>query len=363
MRITQIMLAKRFGGAERSFVDLCAELVARGHAVLAVCEARAAALPLLARIDGLETCAVRVWGVWDPFARRAIARALRRHRSEIAQCHLARAAHLGGAAARSLGLPTLAKTHNYVDLDYYRAIDRLVPTTRAQEEYLRARGIAAHRITRIPNFSRLVAREPAAGPYATPVRLLALGRLVEKKGFDLLLDALAELPSAAPPILLTLAGDGALRAALEARARALAPRVTVRFVGWIDEVASLFAAADLFVLPSRDEPFGIVVLEAMAAGVPIVATRTAGPLEILDADTARLVEVENVAALSAAIAADLADPAAAQRRAARAVTAFRASYSAAAVVPRYEAVYAELLTRAPASPSAADLHRGADSDS
>lgn len=364
MRIAQIMLAKRFGGAERSFVDLCAELVARGHEVLAICEARAAALPLLKRIEGLDIRTVRVWGAWDPFARRAIARALRAHRATIVQCHLARAAHLGGAAARSLGLPTLAKTHNYVDLRYYGAIDRLVPTTRAQEDYLLAHGIAANRVTRIPNFSRLAPREPAAPPPASPLRLLALGRLVEKKGFDVLLDALAALPSAAPPVVLMLAGDGPLRGGLEARARALAPRVVVRFVGWVEEVAPLFAASDLFVLPSRDEPFGIVVLEAMASGVPVVATRTAGPLEVLDADTARLVDIGDVAALSAAIAADLAEPASARQRAARAAAVFRATYSAAAVVPRYERLYEELAARrAPASPSAAGPHRGADSDS
>lgn len=363
MRIAQIMLAKRFGGAERSCVDLCAELVARGHAVLAICEARAAALPLLQRIDGLAIRPVRVWGAWDPFAPCAISRALRAHRAEIVQCHLARAAQLGGIAARRLGVPTLAKTHNYVDLRYYRAIDRLVPTTRAQEDYLRAHGVAAARITRIPNFSRLAPRAPASQTPAPPVRLLALGRLVEKKGFDVLLDALASLPSTAPPVVLTLAGDGPLRAALEARARQLAPRVTVRFVGWVDDVAPLFAAADLFVLPSRDEPFGIVVLEAMAAGVPIVATRTAGPLEVLNADMAALVDVGDVAALATAIANALADPAAAQARAARAVTEFTSTYAAAAVVPRYERIYEELLTRAPASPSAGGRHPGGDNDS
>ncbi len=345
MRIAQVMLAKRFGGAERSFVDLCAELVARGHAVLAICEARAAALPLLERIAGLDVRTVRVWGAWDPFARRAIGRALRAHRAEIVQCHLARAAHLGGHAAHALGLPTLAKTHNYVDLRYYRAIDRLVPTTRAQADYLLAHGIAPDRVTRIPNFSRLAPQAPTAHPPMPPVRLLALGRLVAKKGFDVLLAALAALPPATPPIVLTLAGDGPLRAALDAQARSLAPRVEVRFVGWVDDVAALFAAADVFVLPSRDEPFGIVVLEAMAAGVPIVATRTAGPLEILDAETALLVAIGDVAALAHALGAVLDDPAAARTRAARAGTVFRDTYAAAAVVPRYERLYAELRAR------------------
>jgi glycosyltransferase involved in cell wall biosynthesis len=336
------MLAKRFGGAERSFVDLCAELVARGHAVLAICEARAAALPLLRAIPGLAIETVRVWGAWDPLARRAIARALRAHGCAVVQCHLARAAHLGGRAARGLGLPTLAKTHNYVDLAYYRAIDRLVPTTRSQADYLLAQGVPAARLTRIPNFSRLAPREPAAGPLPTPVRLLALGRLVPKKGFDLLLDALATLPPVAPPVALTLAGEGPERAVLEAKARALAPRVAVSFAGWVEEVAPLFGAADLFVLPSRDEPFGIVVLEAMAAGVPVVATRTAGPLEVLDASTATLVDIGDVAALGTAIADFLADPGPARHRAATAGARYRTHYAAAAVVPQYEALYEAL---------------------
>ena len=340
MRIAQIMLAKGFGGAERSFVDLCAELAARGHDVLAICAARGDARPLLRTIGGLHVRAVRVWGVWDVFAQRAIAAALRAHATQIVQCHLARAAHLGGGAARDLGLPTLAKTHNYVDLKYYRAIDRLVPTTLSQAQFLREHDIDATRITRIPNFSRLPAPTQWARADGGVFRILALGRLVAKKGFDVLLDALAMLD--ARSVTLTIAGDGPERTALEQRARALSPRIAVRFTGWRDDVGSLFAATDVFVLPSRDEPFGIVVLEAMAAGVPIVATRTAGPLEILSPTTAVLVDVGDVPGLAQAIAGVIDDSEAARQRAARATLVYDKTYSAAAVVPQYEALYTEM---------------------
>lgn len=343
MKVAQIMLAKGFGGAERSFVDLCAELAARGHEVLAICEARGAALPLLRDIAGVDIVTLRVWGAWDPLAARAIARALRAHRSSVVQCHLARAAHLGGKAARALGLPTLAKTHNYVDLKYYRAIDRLVPTTRSQESYLRAQGIAAERLTRIPNFSRIARRLPQLHTAGEASRVLAVGRLVEKKGFDVLLAALALVTPGRHRIELTIAGDGPLRAALEARARTLPAHVTVHFAGWRHDVAALYAQSDLFVLPSRDEPFGIVVLEAMAAGVPIIATRTQGPLEILDAESAVLVDIDDVQALTAALNACLNDPDDAQRRAIHAGFVYENTYSAGAVVPVYEALYTALV--------------------
>ena len=343
MKIAQIMLAKGFGGAERSFVDLCAELIARGHDVLAVCEARGAALPLLRAIAGLEIVTLRVWGAWDPFAARAITHALRAHRSTVVQCHLARAAHLGGKAARTLGLPTLAKTHNYVDLKYYRAIDHLVPTTRSQESYLREQGIAAERLTRIPNFSRIARHPPQPHQAGDVSRVLAVGRLVEKKGFDVLLEALALVPPGQHRIALTIAGDGPMRAALEARARALPAHVTVHFAGWRQQVAPLYAQSDLFVLPSRDEPFGIVVLEAMAAGVPIIATRTRGPLEILDAESAVFVDIDDVQGLAAALNACLSDRDGAQRRATHAGFVYENTYSAAAVVPAYESLYTALI--------------------
>ncbi len=341
MKIAQIMLAKGFGGAERSFVDLCAELVARGHDVLAICEARSAALPLLRDVAGLGLVTLRIWGAWDPFATHAIARALRAHCSTVVQCHLARAAHLGGKAARDLGLPTLAKTHNYVDLKYYRAIERLVPTTHSQARYLHEQGIAAERLTRIPNFSRLI-RRPPSRELSDVIRVLALGRLVEKKGFDVLLEALALVPPDRHGIELTIAGDGPQRAALEVYARALPAHVTVHFAGWRDDVAQLFAQSDLFVLPSRDEPFGIVVLEAMATGVPIIATRTRGPLEILDAESAVFVDIDDVQALADAIKDCLKDPARAQQRATHAGVVYETTYSAAAVVPAYEALYTAL---------------------
>lgn len=343
MRIAQIMLARGFGGAERSFVDLTHALVARGHKVLALCERRGQAYPLLQAVPRLQSVAITVWGVWDLLAQWQIKQALHAFQPQVVQAHLARAAALGGAAAKSLGLPTLAKTHNYVDLKYYRAIDRLVPTTNSQYEYLLRSGVPSTRLTRIPNFSLLdpVTTIASHSPNPRPV-LVGVGRLVAKKGFDVLLRALAILRAEGVVVELRLAGDGPERSALQALAGTLGLSDQVRFLGWREDVAEVLRGMDLFVLPSRDEPFGIVVLEAMALGIPIIATATAGPLEILDHDTASLVAIDDVRAMAEAIRATLADRAGAVRRAVNAVERFRHAYRAQAVVPQYERLYAEL---------------------
>lgn len=111
--------------------------------------------------------------------------------------------------------------------------------------------------------------------------LLFVGRLVSAKGGDVALDALARLHAQeggdAPP-LLTICGDGPDRAALERQARALGLQEAVTFAGWTAprELAAHYARAEALLVPSRYEPFGIVALEALSCGCPVVAARTGG---------------------------------------------------------------------------------------
>ncbi len=174
----------------------------------------------------------------------------------------------------------------------------------------------------------------------------ALGRFVHKKGFDLLLSAAAAVAAQGAQFRLEIAGDGPERSTLEALAGELDISDRVVFRGWIDRVATFLADADLFVLPSRDEPFGIVLLEAMACGVPIIATRVSGPLEILDDGSALLVVPDDSQALASAMLSALGNEAAAAKRARTASAAYAAKYAEAVVIGRYVAAYRRLANAA-----------------
>jgi glycosyltransferase involved in cell wall biosynthesis len=131
--------------------------------------------------------------------------------------------------------------------------------------------------------------------------IFALGRHVHQKGFDVLLRAMAQVPDSHD---LILAGDGPDRGSLEALAAELGLADRVVFRGRIEAalVRQYMKGADLFVLPSRHEPFGIVNLEAMASGTPVVATRVGGVPEFVDHEVnGILVEPGHVEALSDAI--------------------------------------------------------------
>ncbi|MFZ5963192.1 glycosyltransferase [Thalassococcus sp. BH17M4-6] len=135
-------------------------------------------------------------------------------------------------------------------------------------------------------------------------RLLFVGRLAAVKGVPLLLEAMRDLPEAE----LTVIGDGPDRAALERQAQGL----NVRFLGYQsqDAVAAALRDTDIFVLPSFAEGVPVVLMEAMAAGVPVVTTRIAGVPELVeDGASGRLVPPGDGAALTAALRDLLADPA------------------------------------------------------
>ena len=335
MRIAQIMLARRLGGGEQVFIDLCGALASRGHEVLAIGAAESDAMDALDRRSDLQCARVRCHGTWDPLCRWAIGRLLRRFDPDVVQTQMARASTLGGRAARSAGYPTLAMLHTMIDLKYYRAIDLFVPTTADQAAYLRNNGVPADRIERIPHFRSMEPVAAAKTPRQVDCVVKTLGRFVHKKGFDVLLHAAARAAGQGASFRLEIGGDGPEGDSLKALAARLGIEDRVVFCGWVDDVAAFLADADLFVLPSRIEPFGIVVLEAMANGVPIVATRVSGPLETLDEQTALLVPSDDPAVMAEAMMAVFDAPDAAGVRAQAALASFKANYAEPAVMERY----------------------------
>ena len=144
------------------------------------------------------------------------------------------------------------------------------------------------------------------GPY-----ILALGRVVEKKGFDLLLAAYAALDEASRTADLVVGGQGEAMLGLHQTASALGITDRVHFVGRLSrqQVAEAMAGATLFVMPSRLEPFGIVILEAWRAGAPVVATNRGGPPEFVrDGNDGVLVDPFDTTAFAGVLESLLLDP-------------------------------------------------------
>ena len=156
---------------------------------------------------------------------------------------------------------------------------------------------------------------PPGGP--VPV-VAALGRLTAQKGFDVLLEAVRRLDADGVRLELLLGGEGRERAALERRAAGL----PVRLTGFEADPRRLFAQADVFVLPSRVEALPLVLVEAVSAGLPAVATDVGDVREALE-DVVALVPPEDVDGFAAALRRLLDDPAGRERRGRAGVTAAR----------------------------------------
>ena len=171
-----------------------------------------------------------------------------------------------------------------------------------------------------------------------PPHVVALGRLSPDKGFDVLIDAFAAVQTEGAS--LAIAGKGHEQAALAARIDALGLSDRVKLVGFVDP-AALYRTARLCAVPSRSEAFGLVVAEALSAGLAIVATKCDGPGEILDGGRfGRIVPIEDAPALARAIDAALADPGAPGPRIERA-RAFSVETAVAAWTQLLDEVVAE----------------------
>jgi glycosyltransferase involved in cell wall biosynthesis len=173
-------------------------------------------------------------------------------------------------------------------------------------------------------------------PHTSP-RIVFVGRLAPEKNLATLIDAWPIVLKANPGARLMLIGDGPERPALEARAKGLGlPKALVTFAGASDDPASLVRGSDLFVLPSREEGMSIALLEAMALGIPIIASDIPGNRRLItDGTHGRLAPPDDATALACAILAQWVDPQTALKMAGEARRRVIEKYSIEAVARRH----------------------------
>ena len=223
-------------------------------------------------------------------------------------------------------------------------VTHVVTISEATADILRAAPIARRKLTVIPiGIPTLAAGKPDRavlraqhGLENDDVAVVALGRLVPHKGFADLIEAFAALD--APRSTLFIVGDGPQRAELEAAA-ARHPGVDIRFLGYVEDISSALAMADVFALPSHLEGFGVVYIEAARFHVPSIACSVGGPKEVVrDGETGLLVTPGDLAEIKDALSVLIGDRSARIRMGDAAFARLERDYTDVEMARRYDPI-------------------------
>ena len=303
MRVFQVMAGAEDGGAEAFFTRLVPALGRAGLEQRVAIRRDAKRSKILSEA-GIEPVELPFGGPIDLYTPFRLRREIKAFKPDIVLTWMNRAT----VKCPPGDFVHVGRLGGYYDLKYYQGCDHLIGNTEDIVGHLVGDGWPgdkAHYLTNFVSAARAEAAPRAAlfTPPGAPL-VLALGRLHPNKAFDVLLKAMIRVPDA----YLWLAGDGPLRRELEDLAQSLAVKPRVRFLGWRDDVAALFAACDVFACPSRLEPFGNVVIEAWAQSVPVVATDSLGPGTLIaHMETGVLAPVDDGAALGRSLKLVLED--------------------------------------------------------
>ena len=343
-----------WGGAERVALDLAIGLRKSGHRVLFV--AAAPEVVERTREAGFEALPVAVRSRWIPGTIMRLASIMKREGVEIAHCHGRRAALVGMPAALAAGVPArIIHVHSTATAGGSEIISkasfgclgrlahRIIYCSRQAEK--ETQGGPSPRSVVIPNGVQFPDTFPQRESRSQHVPLIvAVGRLQRPKGYPILLRALPRVLAALPRVRVKVAGEGEQREELESLRAEMRLGEVVEFAGFVRDVPGLLGQASLFVMPSLWEALPLALLEAVAAGVPVVASAVGAIPEVIsDGETGWLVPPGDPEALAAAIVEALRSPAEATKRAEKAFEVVRSKYSVDAMVDAVEHLYEELV--------------------
>ena len=352
IKILHIIPSLLPGGAEKMMVDL-ARFTNR-------------------ELFSVEVLCLRTGGFWEDELRQAgvpftvlgslrrpiifdffkLVRFIRAAAPDIVHTHLFGADFYGRLAASFAGVKKIISTEQNLNWNenWLKKIakrctaglaQKIIAASGAIKEYLiNEEGVLENKIEVIPNGVELDKFINKSREYEVGEPIVgSIGRLSPQKGFDFLLEAAADIPG----LKVLIAGEGGEKQILEKIAANLDITGRVRLVGVQKDVPVFLESLDIFVLPSRWEGFGIVLLEAGLSGLPVIASRIDGIAEIIkDGENGILFEPGNVAELAEKLKKLLADPAERARLGKNLQQRVAAEYDIKKIVKRYEAVYQKI---------------------
>ncbi len=371
-KVLYVVTQSEFGGAQRYVLDLAINLPNDQYEIMIACGEGSGELIARAFEHGVPTHPLRSVGraislLRDSAGFFELVALFRKERPDVVHLNSSKAGILGGLAAKVARVPKIIFTaHGLVFHEplprwqkaLYRLLeqsarplrDAIITVSNAdRESAIRARLARPERIMHIPNgigdvafLDRTAARAALAQKIgrALPDRLIGtIANFYPTKGLPCLLAALHEVRRTHPDITAVIIGEGTERPYLESLIEKNNLHNTVILAGALPNAARCLKAFDLFVLPSVKEGWPYAILEAMAAEVPIVATRVGGIPEMLEPDRGMLVPAADPKALTRAIAYMLVRPTAAQAATRRACLAATSKFTLSRMIERTRAVY------------------------
>ena len=371
MRIVYIITkASPIGGAQIHVRDLAAAVAAQGHSPTVITSGSGTFIDDLRRLEipvlVLRHLTTPIRPLSDLRALGEVRSALATLKPDLIAAHSSKAGILARLAARSLRVPVVFTVHGWaftpgvppLQAALYRQVERLVGPLASRiitvSEYDRRLGLAARvapedRLVTVHNGMPDVPPELRADPARSPARLVMVARYGAQKDHPTLLRALADLRQ--HPWELDLIGDGPAMGQTEALATELGLAGRVRFLGQRSDVDRILAAAQVSLLITNWEGFPLSILEAMRAGLPVVASSVGGvPESVCDGESGYLIPRADVPHLRDRIERLLTDPALRARLGAAGRARFVRDFTLSASVARTLGVYRAALTDAAVEP-------------
>ena len=360
-RLLYVITELDIGGAENALCELATRLDRQAFQPEVACLQGEGPLAGRLRARGVDVHTLGARGKWDRRVLWRLRRLLRR--ADLAHSFLFHANMATRIAAIGAGLAAVVSSARVAERSRprrrslerwtHRLTDAQVCVSTGVRDWYAAGGFPPHKLLVIPNgvdADRFAGRDPAFKtqlglPADTPL-VTAIGRLHEQKGMEFFLRAAASVRHSRPDCHFLLIGRGPLEAKLRAQARDLPLEDHITFLDFCDQVPAVLKATDVFVLPSLWEGMPNVVLEAMAAAVPVVASRVEGVADVIEhGKTGLLLMPKDIPSLSGSTRRLLDEPDRARAIGEAAQAHVRANFSIEATVRRHHELYARLLSR------------------